>query len=58
MEENEERIMMSVKTVCRLYDVGKKMVYEWFKRGLPKHKCGGTKIRKDELEKFISEGKA
>lgn len=58
MDEKEDKKMMSIKTVCDLYDVKKSKVYQWFEKGLPKHKCAGTKIRTSELEQFIAEGKA
>lgn len=50
--------LMTVKEVSSEYRVGITKIYEWFKNGLKKTKCAGTKIRVSDLEKFIEDGKA
>jgi excisionase family DNA binding protein len=50
---------MTIKEVAQEYKITEKTVYEWFKRGLQFIKIGRmTRIKRSDLEEFISNGKA
>lgn len=51
--------LLTVKEVTEHFKIKTNLVYTWFERGLVKTKIGGlTRIKKTDLERFISEGKA
>jgi len=54
-----DKELLTVKDVMALYSIGIATVYNWFNRGLPKVKIGRmTRIKRSDLEEFISNGKA
>lgn len=51
--------LLTVKDVMAEYSIGIATVYNWFNRGLVKTKIGRmTRIKRSDLEEFISSGKA
>lgn len=51
--------LLTVKELTQHFKCKPDLIYKWFERGLVKTKIGGmTRIKKSDLEKFISEGKA
>ena len=49
----------TIKEIMGLFSVSQRTVYNWFDRGLIKTSIGGiVRIKKEDIEKFISEGKA
>ncbi len=50
---------LTVKMVAEEFNIHEKTVYKWFERGLQFIKIGRmTRIKRSDLEEFISNGKA